>query len=207
MSNDAFTVTTLEELSRLYPAPSDRATRKQLDHLDAHGQAFIAASSFLIISTFSDVGADCSPRGDHPGFVQVLDERTLLLPDRRGNNRLDSLRNIVCQPEVGLLFLVPGVNETLRVNGAARISTDPALLERCRVQGQLPVTVLIIQVREAFVQCPRALVRSQLWDPSRHLPRGQLPSLGRMLADHTGGLVNAEEYDTEHEERLHRTLY
>lgn len=196
-----------EELAGLYDPPSERAVLKQIDHLDGYCRSFIAASPFLLLATCGASGADCSPRGDPPGFVEVADERTLLLPDRRGNNRLDSLRNVVENPAVGLLFLVPGVNETLRVNGRGRLSRDPALLRRFAVGGRAPATVLVVSVQEAFVQCAKALVRSELWNPANHARRAELPSMGAVLAAHTRGQVDAEAYDREAERRIRETLY
>jgi PPOX class probable FMN-dependent enzyme len=203
-SDDPHTLTSLEAL---YDAPSERVRRKQIDRLDAHCRAFIAASPFLILATSGAAGVDCSPRGDRPGFVVVEDDSTLLLPDRRGNNRIDSLKNVVENPAVGLIFLVPGVHETLRVNGRARISADPALLARFTVDGKEPRTVMVVTVQEAFIQCARALVRSDLWNPAGHVRRGELPSLGTVLATHTGGLVDAETYDAEAESTVPKTLY
>ncbi|HEX2189149.1 MAG TPA: pyridoxamine 5'-phosphate oxidase family protein [Longimicrobiaceae bacterium] len=200
-------IASLDELTAIYDPPSERAVLKQIDRLDEHCAAFIAASPFLLMATCGSRGADCSPRGDRPGFVEVADERTILLPDRRGNNRIDSLRNVVENPALGLLFLVPGVNETLRVNGRARISRDPALKERFAVEGRTPTTVLVVSVEEAFVQCAKALVRSDLWNPAGRAPRSTLPSLGTMLAAHTRGRVDAGRYDREAEERIRETLY
>ena len=206
-SEDPHVLTSLAALEALYDAPSERVRLKQIDRLDAHCRAFIAASPFLILATHGGAGADCSPRGDQPGFVAVEDDSTLLLPDRRGNNRIDSLRNIVENPAVGLIFLVPGVHETLRVNGRGRISVDPALLARFAVDGKAPRTVLVVTVQEAFIQCARALVRSDLWNPERHVRRADLPSLGTVLAAHTGGLVDAEAYDAEASVTMPKTLY
>jgi len=205
--DDLSTVTSLAALEALYAPPSERVRLKQIDRLDTHCRAFIAASPFLILATRGAAGADCSPRGDRPGFVVVEDDSTLLLPDRRGNNRIDSLKNVVENPAVGLIFLVPGVHETLRVNGRARISVDPALLARFAVEGKEPRTVLVVTVREAFIQCARALVRSDLWNPERYVRRADLPSLGTVLAAHTGGLVDAEAYDAEASVRMPKTLY
>jgi PPOX class probable FMN-dependent enzyme len=201
------TISSLEQLTTLYDPPSERVLLKQIDHLDEHCRAFIAASPFLVLATCGPAGVDCSPRGDRPGFVEVEDDKTLLLPDRRGNNRIDSLRNILASPAVGLIFLVPGVHETFRVNGRARISVDPALLARFAVDGKAPKSVLVVTVDEAFVQCARALVRSDLWNPARHVPRAELPSLGTILAAHTGGKVDAAEYDSQWEATVRRTLY
>ena len=205
--DDRHAITSLDALHGLYDAPSERVRLKQIDRLDEHCRAFIAASPFLILATCGTSGADGSPRGDRPGFVEVADDTTLLLPDRRGNNRIDSLRNIVENPAVGLIFLVPGVHETFRVNGRARISTDPALLARFAVDGKAPKTVLVITVQEAFIQCARALVRSDLWNPARHVRREDLPSIGTILAAHTGGKVDAAAYDAEAAVTMPKTLY
>lgn len=205
--DDRHAITSLDALHGLYDAPSERVRLKQIDRLDEHCRAFIAASPFLILATCGSAGADGSPRGDRPGFVVVEDDRTLLLPDRRGNNRIDSLRNIVENPSVGLIFLVPGVHETFRVNGQARISVDPALLDRFAIDGKAPKTVLVITVQEAFIQCARALVRSDLWNPARHVRRDELPSIGTILAAHTGGKVDAAAYDAEAAVTMRRTLY
>lgn len=201
------TITSLDRLTALYDPPSERVLLKQMDRLDEHSRAFIAASPLLLLSTCGSAGLDCSPRGDQPGFVTVADEKTLLLPDRRGNNRIDSLRNIVENPAVGLLFLVPGVHETFRVNGRARISVDPELLARFLVDEKKPKCVVVVTVEEAFVQCARALLRSDLWNPARHVPRAALPSIGTILAAHTGGRVNAAEYDAEAGANSAKTLY
>ena len=205
--DDPHTLTSLAALEALYDPPSERVRLKQIDRLDAHCRAFIAASPFLILATSGASGADGSPRGDRPGFVVVEDDVTLLLPDRRGNNRIDSLRNVVENPAVGLIFLVPGVHETLRVNGRARISVDPALLSRFAVEGKQPRTVLVVTVQEAFIQCARALVRSELWNPERHVRRADLPSLGTILAAHTGDKVDAAASDAEAAVTLPKTLY
>lgn len=202
-----YVLTTPEQLSEHYAPPSERVIRKQVDRIDTHARAFIAASPFLILTTAGPAGVDCSPREDAPGFVAVADAHTLLIPDRRGNNRIDSLQNIIANPAVGLIFLVPGVNETFRVNGRATISTDPALRARFEMKGALPATVLVVQVEEAFIQCARALLRSELWNPERHLSRDALPSIGTILETHTGGLVRGAEYDAEAPARLSQTLY
>ena len=194
------------ELAALYPPALERSVRKQMDHLDEHSRAFIAASPFVILGTQSGV-ADNSPRGDVPGFVKVADDHTLLIPDRRGNNRLDSLRNLVKNPAVGLLFLIPGVNESFRVNGEAVISRDPALTEQFVMQGQAPRTVIVVKVKEAYIQCSRALVRSDLWNPAKHPAPGSLPSMGTVMAKHTCGFVDAKAFDEEAKVRVPATLY
>jgi uncharacterized protein len=196
-----------EELAALYPPALERSVRKQMDHLDEHCRAFIAASPMLIMGTQGPTAADNSPRGDVPGFVKVADDYTLLIPDRRGNNRLDSLRNLVRNPAVGLLFLIPGVNESFRVNGEAVISRDPALTEQFIMQGQAPRTVIVVKVKEAYIQCSRALVRSDLWNPAKHPAPGSLPSMGTVMAKHTCGFVDAKAFDEEAKVRVPATLY
>jgi len=163
--------------------PSDRAVRKELRRLDKHARAFIARSPFLVIATSGPEGADASPRGDAPGFVAVLDERTLLVPDRLGNNRVDTWLNLVRNPAVGLLFLIPGVNETLRVNGRGRPVTDPALLTPLAAQGKVPRIGLLMEVDAVYLQCAKALVRSDLWNADKQIDRASFPSFGQMLAD------------------------
>ena len=165
------------------------AAEKVLDHLDAYALRFIALSPFLVLASADGAGAvDASPRGDAPGFVAAPDAHTLVIPDRRGNNRVDSFVNILTNPQVGLIFFVPGIPETLRVNGAAEITRDPALLEPLIAQGKVPETGLVVRVREALFHCGKALIRSRLWDPAHHVPRDGFPSLGRILADQTRAL-------------------
>ena len=186
-------ITTLQALRELYAQPKDRAVKKQLAALDVHCQRFITLSPFVVLSTSSAGGQqDASPRGGDPGFVQVLDAHTLLIPDAPGNNRLDSLENIVTQGGVGLLFLVPGVDESLRVNGSAMLSTAAADIERCRDARRAPVLVLRIHVQAAYLHCAKALMRSRLWSPQSQVPRSALPSAGQILIDHTG-IVTAPE--------------
>jgi uncharacterized protein len=194
------------ELDQLYGQPLERSVRKQTDRLDEFSRAFIAASPFLVIGTQNGV-ADTSPRGDVPGFVRVADDYTLLIPDRRGNNRLDTLRNIVKNPAVGLLFLVPGAAETFRVNGDAFISRDPALTESFAVEGKAPRTVLIVKVKEAYIHCSRALVRSDLWNPEKMSGPRTVPTFGEIMAAHTCGFVKAKEVDEESKVRVPLTLY
>ena len=191
------------EMASLYDEPLERSVRKQLGRLDDLFRQFIAASPFLIIGTQGDT----SPRGDVPGFVIVEDDYTLLIPDRRGNNRLDSLNNIVRDPRVGMLFLVPGVTETLRVNGDAVISRDPALRERFVVQGKAPRTVTVVSVKEVYIHCSRALVRADLWNPAKFAAPGTVPSFGTMLAAHTKGFVDGPTVDEDNKTRVPATLY
>src|SRR6266446_5610198 len=173
------------ELSELYGLARERSIRKQIDHLDEYCRAFIAASPLVIVGTQGEEAADNSPRGDVAGFVQVADDHTLLIPDRRGNNRLDTLRNLVRNPKIGLLFLVPGVREMFRVNGEAAISRDPALTERFSVQGKAPRTVVVVRVKEAYIHCSRALIRADLWNPAKFAAPNAVPSMGTIMAAHT----------------------
>ena len=175
------------ELRALHSAPTERAVRKELDRLDRHCRRFIALSPFLVMATAdADGRLDATPRGGDPGFVEVADDRTLLLPDRPGNNRLDSLTNLTERPDVGLLFMIPGVDETLRVNGAVELRTDPDLVQRFQVGRRPPAIVLQITVRQAYLHCAKALMRSRLWDPAARIDRAELPTMGEMMRDHAG---------------------
>jgi uncharacterized protein len=194
-------------LERLYASPSETAIAKEIDYIHPHYRKLIEASPFAILGTVGPGGLDCSPRGDRPGFVHVEDERTLLLPDRRGNNRLDSLKNILADPRVALLFLIPGVEETMRVKGKAEISTDPALLARFAFDGKLPRTVIVIRVERAYFQCARALLRSELWNPDKRVARKQLPSTGEILAALTAGKIGGADYDRAAPQRLREGMY
>jgi PPOX class probable FMN-dependent enzyme len=194
-------------LHRLYDAPTPRAAAKVLDRLDRHCRRFIALSPFLVLGTAAADGrADVSPRGDPPGFVGVLDDRTIVIPDRPGNNRIDSMSNIVANPNVAAIFFVPGVKETLRVNGKARVSTDPDLLSRFAVNGKPPKCAIVVSVEEAFLHCAKALMRSGLWDPDKRIDRREFPSMGEMLADHTG-LPSAHASQEEAERSYRDVLY
>lgn len=200
-------ITDIAALERLYGAPAGAAVEKEIDYIHPHYRAMIAASPFVVLATGGPGGLDTSPRGDAAGFVVVEDEKTLLIPDRRGNNRVDSMRNIVADPHVALLFLIPGVGETLRVNGRALISTAPTLLERFSVGGRPPRSVIVVRVDTVFFQCSRAIWRSKLWDPSLHIERSSLPSLGKMIEDISQSRINAENYDRGLYERLKGSLY
>jgi len=200
-------VTSIDQLGPLYGEPYGPSIAKETDRITAHYRAFIEAAPFFALATGGPDGMDCSPRGDAPGFVRVHDERTLLVPDRRGNNRIDSLRNILHDPRVALLFLIPGCGETIRVNGRAAISTDPALAQTFVVDGKAPRAVLIVSVDRIFYQCTKAIVRSKLWDPSRHVDRKSLPSAGTILADLTQGKLGGPEHDRAAPERLKATIY
>lgn len=198
----------LGTLEALYGAPSEASLRKEVDHVHPHYRAFIEAAPFVLMATSGPGGLDVSPRGDPPGFVAVEDPRTLLLPDRRGNNRIDSLRNLIADPRIALLFLIPGIGETLRVNGRASISVDPALLARFPADGgKLPRSVIVVAVEAVYFQCQKALVRSALWDPDRRIPRSALPSNGTILADLTRGGIDGSAYDRDAPARTRQTLY
>ena len=200
-------LTSIEQLEAIYGAPLERAILKELPRLIAEYRAFIEHAPFMALATCGPEGLDCSPRGDAPGFVRIVDDRTLALPDRRGNNRIDSLRNIVRDPRVALLFLVPGVGETLRVNGRAVISTEPALLDSFVVDGKAPRSVVLVTIDSVYFQCTKALVRSQLWDPARQVERKRLPSAGDILAAISKGGFDGAAYDKAQPERLKETLY
>ena len=200
-------VDTVEDLRRFYGEPGERARLKALSRLDRHCRRFIELSPLLVIGTAdAGGGADCSPRGDAPGFVRVLDDSTLAIPDRPGNNRVDTLSNIIANPNVGLIFFVPGINETLRVNGRARIATEEALLERMCVNGKMPKSAVLVTVEQAFLHCAKALIRSRLWDPETRVERSSYPSLGRILADQIGGM-DAEAAEAEIEQSYREKLY
>ena len=200
-------ITNTTELRTAYREPDARAGLKVLDHLDKLCRNFIAMSPFCLIgSSAADGRADVSPRGDPPGFVAVLDTQTLLIPDRPGNRQVDSLQNIVEHPHVGLLFLVPGMNETLRVSGTAEIVTDPELLASLSVRGKPPISGLRVTVEEAFLHCGRALIRSRLWDPEVQIERSSFPTYGQVLADQIKG-AKAEEIDASEDEANRNRLY
>ena len=201
-------IDTVEELRSSYGEPSERAVRKSLDRLDRHCRRFIELSPFVVLATAgADGRVDCSPRGDPAGFVAVLDDRTVVLPDRLGNNRVDSLSNVLENPHVGLLFLIPGVDETLRLNGRAKLTTDPARLEPLAVKDRAPRSGLVVEVEEIFLQCTKALMRARLWaDESRVDRKAALPSFGQMLADHVG-LPDGEAVDRELRAKVRKTLY
>lgn len=202
-------IKTIAALEALYPdAPVSAATVKVADRVTADYATLIAASPFAALATVGPEGLDCSPRGDLAGFVRVAgDGATLLLPDRRGNNRIDSLRNIVRDPRVALLFLIPGSGTTLRVNGRAVISAEGALLDSFTHEGGRPRSVTVLTVAEIYFQCARAIVRSGLWDPARHVDPASLPTPGQILARMTAGEVGGEAYDSGWPERAAKTLW
>jgi uncharacterized protein len=192
LPDDTRFITDETGLRALHPQPMLRATGKVLRALDKYCRRIISLSPFCVVATQGPNGADVSPRGDPPGFVRVLDDLTLLLPDRVGNNRLDTMANLLINPRIGLLFLVPGMNETLRINGTARITDDARLLESSAVNNRMPKVGIVIKVEEALLHCAKALVRSALWDESRHIDRSILPTYAQILLEHVQGLTDEE---------------
>ncbi|HTN79246.1 MAG TPA: pyridoxamine 5'-phosphate oxidase family protein [Acidimicrobiales bacterium] len=200
-------IRTVEELDALYDIPVATSITKEIDHLTPLHCEYVAASPFVIVASSGPGGLDCSPRGDPAGWVRVVDERTLMLPDRRGNNRLDTLRNIVVDPRIALLFLVPGVGTTLRVNGTAVITTDADLRESFTMQGKVPTSVIVVTTTAVYTQCPKALIRSKLWDPGEHRDQSELPSSGQILEFLTNGEFDAAAYDAAYPQRVKETIY
>jgi hypothetical protein len=197
----------VEELEALYGRPKGGAVFKEISFLNAHYRAFIEASPFVVLASAGPGGLDCSPKGDGPGFVRVLDENTLAIPDRPGNNRIDTLRNLVVDPRLALLFLVPSRSETLRVNGRAAISIDEELLASFAVEGKAPRSVIRVTVVTAYVHCAKAFMRSKLWERAAKGERPELPSMGEMMALLSQNSVDAAAYDRDAPERLKATLY
>ncbi|HEX9969834.1 MAG TPA: pyridoxamine 5'-phosphate oxidase family protein [Acidimicrobiales bacterium] len=205
---DGTTVDTVDGLREIYRRPSPLAHTKQLDHLDEHCRTFIAHSPFVVVGTADgDGNCDVSPKGGPPGFVAVLDERTLAMPDMYGNNRLDSLQNLVANPGIGMLFLIPGVDETLRVNGRASITTAPATLAQATVAGRVPKAALQVEVQEAYIHCAKALRRGSVWQPEEWPDTSDMPSVACMLRDHTRIEASAEDVGAYLEDSYRKTLW
>ena len=200
-------LTTVAELEAIYGQPGETSTVKEVARITPHYRAYIEASPYAALATSGPEGLDCSPRGDKPGFVRIHDDKTLMLPDRRGNNRIDSLRNIVRDPRVALLFMIPGVGNTLRVNGRAHLSVEPALLASFAVEDKAPRSVMVMTVEAVYFQCARALVRSELWNPARHVDPRSLPSAGQILAALSQERVGGETYDREWAGRAAKTMW
>jgi len=195
------------ELRSRYGEPMERAVKKQLPRLEKHSRAFIALSPLLVMATCDPEGrCDASPKGDAPGFVRVLDDETLLIPDRLGNNRVDSIGNLLKSPGIGLIFFVPGLRETLRVNGRARVTTDPALLDPCAVQGKVPRSGILVTAEEVYFHCGKALIRSDLWNPDKRVAQADFPPLGRIIAEQIGS-GNVEEAERATAESYRTRLY
>ena len=212
-------VTSVDALELVYGAPVPRSLSKEIDHISEHYRAFIQKAPFVVVATSGPEGLDCSPRGDPPGFVRVHDDKTVLIPDRRGNNRLDTLRNIVRDPRISLLFLIPGIGETMRINGRAEISTNTDLCGSFAVNGKQPSSVIIVSVERIYFQCQKALARSGLWEAETQIPRSDLPSTGTMLQALLNPGRNAapgadldddfdgEAYDRSYPEHMRKTIY
>lgn len=207
MSTGNHLLTTVEQLEAHYGHARGGAVVKEIDHINANYRKLIEAAPFVAIATGGPDGLDCSPKGDPAGFVHVLDDKTLAIPDRPGNNRIDGFRNIVRDPRIALLFLIPGVGETLRVNGRASISIDPDLLQRFAINGKLPRSVMLIHVETAFFHCAKAIVRAKLWDEATKIDRRSLPSTGTIIAELSEGEFGGEAYDREAPERIKAQLY
>ena len=196
------------EIREIYGEPMERAVKKQLPRLEKHSRAFIALSPFVVIASADANGrVDASPKGDAPGFVRVIDDETLLIPDRLGNNRIDTISNLLASPGVGLIFFVPGLRETLRVNGKASVTTDPALLEPCTVQGKVPRSGILVTAEEVYFHCGKALIRSDLWNPEKMLKHSDFPSLGRIIAEQIGDGRPIEESERYTAESYRTRLY
>jgi uncharacterized protein len=200
-------IETIEQLEAIYGQPGEAATIKVAHRITPSYRALIESSPFAILATCGEEGLDCSPRGDLPGFVRIHDEKTLMMPDRRGNNRCDSLRNIVRDPRVALLFLIPGSGSTLRVNGRAHVSAEPGLLASFKIDGKAPRTVIVMTVEEIYFQCARAIVRADLWNPDKHADPKTLPTPGQILAEMSENTVGGEKYDREWPERARQTMW
>ncbi|MBT3350966.1 MAG: pyridoxamine 5'-phosphate oxidase family protein [Nitrospinaceae bacterium] len=201
------TITTLDELKDLYGEPGAPSLVKEVNHITPHYRALVEASPFVAIATSGPEGLDCSPRGDAPGFVRVHDENTLMLPDRRGNNRTDSLRNIIRDSRVAVLFLIPGSGSILRANGRAQIATDPDLLESFISNGKTPRSVIVVTVETIYFQCAKAIVRSDMWNPDKYIESDALPTAGEILSELSNGSVGGEEYDRTWLDRAKKTMW
>ena len=200
-------ITSESELDALYGEPVPTALTKEIEYISEDYARYIAASPLLILATSGPEGLDCSPRGDPAGFVRIHDPKTLIIPDRRGNNRVDSLRNIVRDPRVGLLFLIPGIEGTMRVNGRAALSTDPDLCASFAMGAKAPKCVIVVHVERAYIQCKKALVRGRIWDAASHVSPSDLPSVGEMMQQLTQGAFDGKAYDDAYPERMKQTIY
>ncbi|HLG79951.1 MAG TPA: pyridoxamine 5'-phosphate oxidase family protein [Bradyrhizobium sp.] len=200
-------VASIEQLEAIYGQTNDASTVKVADHVTPSYRVMIEKSPFAALATAGPEGLDCSPRGDLAGFVRIHDEKTLMMPDRRGNNRIDSLRNIIRDPRVALLFLIPGSGNTLRVNGRAHVSADAELLASFKMEGKAPRSVIVMTVDEIYFQCARAIVRSDLWNPDRRVDPKSLPTPGQILAEMSDNRVGGEAYDRAWPERARQTMW
>lgn len=200
-------VTTMERLESLYGERNPNAIVKEVDRLSSGYRKLVESAPFVAIATCGPEGLDCSPKGDPAGFVRILDDKTVAIPDRPGNNRLDGFRNIIRDPRIAVLFLIPGVGETLRINGRAEISIEPALMQSFAINGKLPRSVLIVHIESVYFHCSKAIVRSKLWDPATQIDRRSLPSTGAIIAELSQGKLGGENYDRDAPERIKAQLY
>jgi len=202
------TISTMDELEKIYGRPGPTSLVKEIGYISSNYRAIIEASPFAALATVGPEGMDCSPRGDRAGrLVRIIDETTIIMPDRRGNNRIDSLRNIVRDPRVALMFLIPGSGNALRINGSALIDVSPDLLNSFAVDGKAPRSVIVISVSAIYFQCARAIVRSGLWDPSLHVDLNLLPTAGKMLAELSQNAEGGPDYDADWAERAKKTMW
>ncbi len=200
-------ITSEEQLQALYGAKTPASVFKEIHYINDGYRRLIEAAPFVAVATSGPEGLDCSPKGDAAGFVRILDDKTLAVPDRPGNNRLDGFRNILRDPRVALLFLIPGVGETLRINGRATISVDPELMQSFTVNGKLPRCVLLVHIESIYFHCSKAIVRSKLWDEATKVDRKSLPSLGTLIAETSQGKLDRESIDRGLDERIKAQLY
>jgi len=203
---DGHYVTSIDDLETIYEKVSPAALIKEINYISDHYRAFIEKSPFMVVATSGPGGLDCSPRGDPAGFVRVVDSETVLLPDRRGNNRLDTLRNLVNDPRAALLFLIPGIGETLRINGRGYIVTEPELLKTFEMQGKIPTSVIMFKAERVYFQCSKALMRSRLWQTDSQISRQELPTNGEILAALAEDF-DGPAFDKAYPERLKQTIY
>jgi len=201
------TISSIEDLEALYGQPVPRSLIKEIDYISDHYRVFIEKSPFVVLASIGPEGLDCSPRGDPAGFVRVADKKTVMLPDRRGNNRLDTLKNIIRDPRISLLFLVPGVGETLRINGRAKLSTDPDLCASFEMQGKAPRSVIVVTADRVYFQCQKALARSELWSAEALVARDELPTAGEIMSALSEEAFDHKAYDQDYPEHMKKTIY
>lgn len=201
-----YTISSLTELEETYGPANPASLVKEIGYISDHYRAFIEKSPFVVLATVGPDGVDCSPRGDPPGFARLLDEHTVAIPDRRGNNRIDNLRNLVVDPRASLLFLIPGIGETIRINGRGYIVTEPELRASFEMQGKVPATVILVKVDTIYFQCPKALVRSKLWQAESQIVRSELPTTGQIIST-LSQEFDGDEYDRNYPKRLKETIY
>lgn len=200
-------VKSVDELESIYGEPLPTSLAKEIPHISEGYRALIEAAPFVVIATSGPGGLDCSPKGDAPGFVRIVDDKTVMIPDRPGNNRLDGFKNLMSDPRIALLFLIPGVGETLRINGHAEVSVDPALRESFAVNGKPARAVLIVHIETIFFHCSKAIVRAKMWDEKAKIDRKSLPSTGTIIAELTQGRLGGEQYDKDAPAKIQSMLY